>query len=62
MKYNYPGGENMIVRSRLAPDTVTLFVEGKGPREFRADLLRKFHGEPCEQRSRSMGGEGYDRG
>ena len=58
--HNYPGGEGMVVRSRMKPETVTLTVDGN-PKEFRADLLKQFHGNPCETHSLSVGGEGYDR-
>ena len=62
IKHNYPEGENMIVKGRVSHQTVVISVEGKGPREFNAEYLKQFHGEPCERQSKSMGGEGYDRG
>lgn len=59
--HDYPKGEGMIVRGVLKGTTVTMNVEGKGPREFRAEYLKQYHGDPCERLSTSMGGKGYDR-
>ena len=58
--HNYPGGEDMEVRSHIDHGTVDLTVEGK-TKEYEVDLLKKFRGEPCEAQSRRSGGEGYPR-
>lgn len=54
--HNYEGGDGMVVRSHINHGTVT--INGK---EFKVDLLREFHGIPCEINSRRIGGSGYDR-
>ncbi len=58
--HNYPLGKGMVVRSHIDHGTVILNTP-RGFREFKIDLLRQFHGEPCERQSRRVGGEGYDR-
>lgn len=59
--HDYPKGEGMIVRSHIEHGTVNLNTS-RGSREFKIDLLKQFHGDPCEKQSRSSGGEGYERG
>ena len=54
--HDYEGGDGMVVRSHIKHGTV--IINGK---EFKVDLLRQFHGEPCETNSRKIGGEGYER-
>jgi hypothetical protein len=54
--HDYKDGDKMVVRSHI--DHGTTYIDGK---EFKIDLLRKFHGDPCEKQSRSIGGEGYER-
>lgn len=60
VNHDYEGGNNMHVASHIDHGTVILQTK-KGPVEFIVDLLRRFHGDPCEQQSRSVGGEGYPR-
>lgn len=59
-----PQGERMQVPTRNDPLQSTLIrylVEGT-VKEFRNALLRKHHGEPCENVSRMNGGKGmYER-
>lgn len=58
--HEYDQGEGMQVASHV--DHGTVIIETKhGPREFLVDLLRKFHGEPCETQSAMVGGDGYPR-
>lgn len=54
--HDYEGGDGMRVRSHI--DHGQVVIDNK---EFRVDLLRKFHGNPCEKQSRSIGGESYER-
>lgn len=49
--HDYEGGDGMIVRSHI--DHGTTYIDGK---EFKIDLLRQFHGDPCEKQSRKVGG------
>ncbi len=60
--HNYEGGEGMVVptMSKQLKETVTLDLDGQSV-EFPVALLRRFHGEPCETRSRRQGGKGYER-
>lgn len=58
--HDYEGGEGMVVTGSKDYGTVILDTP-HGPREFRVNLLRRFHGDPCEGQSRSIGGEGYPR-
>lgn len=55
--------EDMVVRSHIPIDqmgTVVLNVDGEMV-EFPVAMLRQFHGLPCETRSRTNGGDGYER-
>lgn len=58
--HDYEGGEGMRVANAVDYGTVILNTS-RGPREFKVNLLREFHGGPCEKQSLSMGGEGYPR-
>ncbi len=58
--HNYGEGGGMIVRSHIDQGTVVLET-ARGPRLFDANLLREFHGKPCETQSLRMAGEGYAR-
>ena len=39
----------------------TTGLQGFPGKDFAVALLWQFHGDPCERRSRSIGGEGYTR-
>lgn len=58
--HDYEEGEGMVVKSHLDHGTVILKTSN-GDREFKVDLLKMFHGDPCEAQSRKVGGEGYPR-
>lgn len=58
--HDYPKGEGMIVRSHRDQGTIVMETS-RGPREFNANLIRQFHGTPCENQSIKIGGEGYPR-
>ncbi|MEK7188717.1 MAG: hypothetical protein AAB685_02605 [Patescibacteria group bacterium] len=58
--HNYPGGKGMVVSSHINHGKVTLDTPN-GSIEFKADLLRRFHGLPCETQSLRNGGESYPR-
>lgn len=58
--HNYEGGEGMTVTGAVDYEPVILMTT-RGPREFDTNLLRQFHGDPCEKQSLSLGGEGYPR-
>lgn len=60
VEHDYPEGDGMIVTSHIDHGTVILNTS-RGNREFQIDLLRQFHGEPCESESKKLGGEGYQR-
>jgi len=59
--HDYPEGEGMVVRSHIDHGTVYLETKEGKVKEFEVDLLRRFHGEPCERESRKIGGAGYER-
>lgn len=61
--HNYPGGEGMIVPTRKPIGRMgTQYYEVNGDIvEFPVELVRALHGEPCEARSHTIGGDGYDR-
>jgi hypothetical protein len=61
--HNYPGGDGMQVSSHIDHGMVVIDTPN-GPREFEVDLLRQFHGDPCEKQSKqrkSHGDQGYKR-
>ncbi len=58
--HDYEGGSGIVVTSHIDHGTVVMETE-RGPREFSVDLLRRFHGEPCEKQSRMSSGEAYPR-
>ena len=61
--HSYEGGEGMVVRSHKTLEdygTVVLSTS-EGPRVFQTGMLRRFHGNPCENESLRAGGPGYDR-
>ncbi len=62
VKHKYEGGEGIVVptQPKQLKETVIIDLEGK-PVEFPVALLRRFHGLPCETRSKKMGGKGYER-
>lgn len=64
--HDYPDGKGMVVKSHHDVDYYGLTPMGIGifhhrTKDFPVALLRKFHGEPCEQQSRKHGGDSYDR-
>jgi hypothetical protein len=59
ISHNYEGGDGMNIVTHKSPEdrgTVVL-----GDVEFDVAKLRRFEGDPCEKRSRDVGGEGYSR-
>jgi len=54
--HKYPGGEGMEIRTRENYEPVII-----GGVEYNTNLLRKFHGDPCEKQSLLVGGHGYPR-
>lgn len=60
VKHNYPGGEGMQIPSHEDYGEVTLEINGK-PVAFNANLLREFHGKPCERESAKTGSGRYPR-
>lgn len=54
--HQYPRSEGMVIRTRQNYEPVII-----GGVEYNTNLLRKFHGDPCEKQSRLAGGQGYPR-
>ena len=54
--HNYPGGQGMEIRTTHNYEPV--IIDGV---EYNTNLLRRFHGEPCEKQSFMLGGHGYPR-
>jgi len=58
--HDYTGGDGMIVSSHIDHGTVTI-PTSTGPKEFKVDLLKRFHGDPCQTQSNKVGGASYPR-
>ena len=54
IEHNYPKGKGIIVRSHIDHGTINLKTS-TGTKEFRTDLLKQFHGDPCERQSKICG-------
>ena len=62
--HDYPEGSGMVVPTSpfhyQSFGTVDYSIDGRRVR-FEVAKLRKFHGQPCETRSISVGGKTYNR-
>ena len=54
-------GENVVVPTHNLRAFEIVMLDGIPDRYFLSALLWQFHGQPCETRSQSSGGDSYDR-
>lgn len=59
--HDYPGGEGMVVPTHNMDKGTVLYSVGGDVVEFDVSLVRGLHGDPCEKRSKFVGGDPYER-